>query len=364
MKILEVTLDKIFPYPNNPRTNFDAVSAVAKSIEEFGFTSPIVVDSQMVIVCGHTRFAAAKQLNLKTVPILIADHLSPEKVRAFRIADNKTSEFATWDYDSLVSEIKKLSPSFDLSALGFANDVLDQILSGSDDVLLEGETLPDSVPEMNEETNSVLGKTYSLGRHLVTCGKVDKPLMANLFIASLENAENAKETIENGIKTLCDGGVFYIISPEADSIANFCLCRDMGLEIHQSLLWIDGNTHNMSSAYHMQSSNILYGWKQGIMREWFSDMKQKNIIEYSRSGNGLISISMLIYFIRNSLGRTGLVFSNTDPFGSIVIACEQTNRKAHIAVNTAEECDLIRKRWAEFCYGEGCDWQKLTVGKK
>ena len=97
MQIEMWTLDRVRPYENNPRVNDDAVDAVAASIREFGFAQPIVVDSDSVIIVGHTRLKAAQKLGLERVPVVVASHLTPDQVRAYRIADNRTNELAEWD---------------------------------------------------------------------------------------------------------------------------------------------------------------------------------------------------------------------------------------------------------------------------
>ncbi|MFM7976958.1 MAG: ParB N-terminal domain-containing protein, partial [Pirellula sp.] len=99
MKIDIKPIAEIKPYPNNPRINDDAVDAVASSIKEFGFRQPIVVDTDGVIICGHTRFKAAQKLGLEKVPIHVATDLTPEQIKAYRIADNKSSELADWNFD-------------------------------------------------------------------------------------------------------------------------------------------------------------------------------------------------------------------------------------------------------------------------
>ena len=132
MQIYDKRLDEIKPYENNPRHNDEAVDAVAASIREFGFKVPIVVDSEGVIVAGHTRYKAAKKLGLKTVPCLVADDLTQEQVKAFRLADNKVGEIATWDLDTLKVELDNIG-EIDLSGMGFdlnddkpAEDIIEQ----------------------------------------------------------------------------------------------------------------------------------------------------------------------------------------------------------------------------------------------
>ena len=112
-------IDSIRPYPGNPRINEDAVDAVARSIKEFGFRQPIVVDGEGVIVVGHTRYKAAIKLGLKMVPVHVATDLTPEQVKAYRIADNATNEIAEWDYQLLPIELAGLQEAnFDLGLLG------------------------------------------------------------------------------------------------------------------------------------------------------------------------------------------------------------------------------------------------------
>ena len=116
-KIVEMPIEEIEPYENNPRLNEGSVDYVANSIEEFGFDQPIVVDANMVIIAGHTRWKAAKQLKLKKVPVIIADHLTPEQANAYRLADNKAGEGSLWDFEKLDMELASLS--MDMEKFGF-----------------------------------------------------------------------------------------------------------------------------------------------------------------------------------------------------------------------------------------------------
>lgn len=120
MEIVEVSIDKIKPYENNPRNNDKAVNAVANSIKEFGWQQPIVVDEKGVIIAGHTRFLAAKQLGMDKVPVKYAKGLSEEKVKAFRLADNKTSELSEWDFKKLEEELDQVE-DIDMADFGFAD---------------------------------------------------------------------------------------------------------------------------------------------------------------------------------------------------------------------------------------------------
>lgn len=117
MKIIDVEIARLREYENNPRVNDKAVEKVAASIREFGFKVPIVIDTDNVIVCGHTRLKAAYSLGLDVVPCIVADDLTDEQIKAFRLADNKTGEFAEWDIEKLDEELAALD--FDMSLFGF-----------------------------------------------------------------------------------------------------------------------------------------------------------------------------------------------------------------------------------------------------
>lgn len=120
MEIIEKNIDEIIPYANNPRNNDEAVDKVAASIKEYGFKVPIVIDKENVIVTGHTRLKAAKKLKLDKVPCIMADDLTDAQIKAFRLADNKVSEFSTWDFEKLELELEDLG-EIDMSEFGFEN---------------------------------------------------------------------------------------------------------------------------------------------------------------------------------------------------------------------------------------------------
>jgi len=127
MNVVEIPIDQLKPYKKNARFNENAVPKVAESIKQFGFRNPIIVDKNMSVIAGHTRLSAAKQLNLKKVPCIIADDLTPKQVKAFRLVDNRTSEFATWNYDLLQSELENID--IDLSDFEFSDLTYEDTLS-------------------------------------------------------------------------------------------------------------------------------------------------------------------------------------------------------------------------------------------
>jgi len=168
MKIEMWEIGRVKPYEANPRKNEGAVEAVAKSIEEFGFRVPLVVDAEGVLIAGHTRLKAAEHLGLDKVPVHVAKDLSPEQARALRIADNKLHELSSWDMELLPIEMADLQGvDFDLSLLGFSEDELASMLAPAG---TEGLTDPDEVPEPPDDPVTKRGDLIVLGEHRLLCG--------------------------------------------------------------------------------------------------------------------------------------------------------------------------------------------------
>lgn len=156
MNIIEKNISELKEYENNPRHNDGAVDAVAESIKQFGFKVPIIIDSDGIIIAGHTRLKAAKSLGLKTVPCIIADDLTPEQVKAFRLADNKVGELAEWDFDALEAELFELAEKMDMSAFGF-----DEAIFG-DDYTTDFELPTDDKPQTRTITLSLCEEQYQI----------------------------------------------------------------------------------------------------------------------------------------------------------------------------------------------------------
>lgn len=167
MQIRDIAISELKPYANNPRDNENAIDAVAASINEFGFKVPIVIDSDNVIIAGHTRLKAAQKLGFEKVPCIVAGDLTPEQVKAFRLADNKTAELAEWNIELLNQELEELSTlDFDMDRFGF---------EGFEDES-EIEIIEDEPPEVDEENEPITkrGDIWKLGNHYVMCGDATK----------------------------------------------------------------------------------------------------------------------------------------------------------------------------------------------
>ena len=170
MQVSEIDIGRIVPYARNPRRNDDAVAKVAASIAEFGWRQPIVVDEQMVIVAGHTRYEAARKLGLPTVPIHVASGLSSSQIKAYRLMDNRSHQEAEWDFDLLALELKDLQlEDFDLDLTGFDEAELGRLLASEDDGAFGGGDEYD-IPEPPADPITRPGDLWLLGKHRLLCG--------------------------------------------------------------------------------------------------------------------------------------------------------------------------------------------------
>lgn len=183
MNIIEINIQDLIPYENNPRKNDDAVEPVMNSIREFGFKVPIIIDKDNVIVCGHTRYKAAKQLKLNTIPCIKADDLTEEQIRAFRLADNKVSEIATWDYNALNFELENI--------IDIDMNMFDFDMSGIGDTFGTDFELPDEdKPQTRTITLSLAEEQYQIAMNCI-----DYITDNNLIVHDFDNANKKSNAL-------------------------------------------------------------------------------------------------------------------------------------------------------------------------
>lgn len=395
LKVVNVPLSEITPYENNPRVNEGAVEQLARIIEQFGFRNPAVLNRDKVIIEGHTRLLAVKKLGWETMPCIIATDLTPEQEQALRIADNKIAEIAEWDEDKLKVEIAALQEAgFDLSLLAFGDDELDDLLGG--EAGTHGETEPDAVPETPEIPVSTPGEVYVLGKHLLVCGDSTKPNdvakacahdEADLWLTdppynvdyhgsdgqsirndSMEDTkfrEFLRSAFGMAEKALKPGGAFYIFHADSEGYNFRGACHDVGLKVRECLVWKKNALVLGRQDYQWIHEPCLYGWKDGEAHRWYGDRAQTTVMEYNKPKKNDVHptmkpTEMLCYLLKNSSKKGDTVLDTFGGSGSTLIACEQLGRKCRTMELDPKYGDVIRRRWAEHRYGEGCDWQTKT----
>ena len=384
MQIKLAEISNIKPYENNPRKlSEQAIEKVAMSLKEYGFRQPIVVDKDMVIVAGHTRFRASKKLGLKQVPISVIDNLSEEQINAYRIADNRTAEESEWDNELLKMEIKDLeAKDFKLDLLGFNDEQLNNILFEEK----QGLTDEDEVPEAPEEPISKLGDIWKLGKHKLICGdstkletyeklcgetKVDLYLTDPPYNVSYEGKTKDKLTIQNDKQTddefiqflsqafvsadsvLKMGGSFYIWHSDSEGLNFRLACIEAKWKLRQTLIWSKNSMVMGRQDYHWQHEPCLYGWKEGSSHSWYSDRKQTTIIKYDRPTKSKLHptmkpVGLMEYLVKNSSKQEDIILDSFLGSGSTLIACEKQSRICYGVELDPKYCDVIVKRWENF----------------
>lgn len=218
-----IPIEEITPYENNPRINAEAVPMLAKSINDFGFLVPIVLDKDNVIAAGHTRYLASLELGLTEVPVIKASDLTPKQIKAFRLADNKVAELAGWDFDLLDVEMADLADDFDMEDYGFILDDYDESFDededDGEDIIVEQDRVVRERPEIHEETGIDLmpGDIVHLGLHTLYCGDItDDKGLGHLLggkvpaLAFSEPSRASLGTIGNTIDLLLSYGVVNV----------------------------------------------------------------------------------------------------------------------------------------------------------
>ncbi len=408
-EIIYKNIDELVPYENNPRHNDQGVDALAESIKEFGFKVPIIIDQDGVIVAGHTRLKACKKLGIEEVPCIVADDLTDEQIKAFRLADNKVAELSDWDLDKLKEEIGELD--IDMTKYGFVQiENLDQAIEDIND-LMEKE-IEEVAPTARR------GEIYQLGEHYLMCGDSTDPKdvekltqgnkmdlvvtdppyfidygggvnkerdkITNDNLSGLEIYNFLLKMYENIYNSLKPGGVFYIWHSEFARFDFLKALRDAGLQDKQVLVWVKSTATLSRQDYNWKHEPCLYGWKEGAGHYYNSDftattapttqkpvnqMSEKEKDDYIKELEAYMSdgTTTLLYdkpikseyhpttkpvkLIAEQVSRSSRIGESVmDLFGgsgTTLLACEELNRKCYMMEYEPKYIDIIIQRWEE-----------------
>ena len=375
MNIIEMKIGDIIPYEKNPRKNDEAVKYVAESIKQFGFKVPIVIDKNNVIVAGHTRYKASKKLGLKEVPCIVADDLTEEQIKAYRLADNKVAELAEWDFDLLGAELSDIL-DIDMGDFGFDLSVEEE----------EKEAVEDEFEvELPEEPRTKLGDIYQLGNHRLMCGdstnketvellmngnKADMVMTDPPYNMHYDGAGIIKETVKNvreRIKDIVDFdpetirflaesdvGSLYIFTSKDLIPKYFEIFKDWKFNI---LCWVKTNNPPMTHNVFLPDIEYLLYFHKG-KRVWNNGLKPMDIYRkayFSSRQEGqeevgdvhptMKPLKLLSDKITISSNKNGVVLDLFGGSGSTLIACEQLDRTCYMMELDPKYCDVIIKRW-------------------
>jgi DNA modification methylase len=381
MEIKQLELKDLIPYANNPRKK-QAIDKVASSIKEFGWQQPIVVDEEMVIVVGHTRYQAAQKLGLDKVPVRIATGLTDAQIKAYRLLDNRANQDALWDDDMLKIEVQDIDKmDIDLALTGFDEKELDKLLFVEQDGLTDEDAVPEDV-----EPRVKLGELWQLGNHRLLCGDAtnnndieilfedkkadlyltDPPYNVD-YVGKTKDAlkiQNDKFSDDKFNNFLTDafissatkikaGGSFYIFHADSEGYNFRSACKKANFNTRKCLIWSKNSMVMGRQDYHWQHEPILYGWMEGGSHSWYSDRKQTTILNFARPTKSkehptMKPVDIIEYLIKNSSKQEDIILDTFLGSGSTLIACEKTNRSCYGLELDPKYCDVIIKRWEDF----------------
>ena len=375
MNIEQMKVKDLKPYEKNAKKHDKTqIANVAESIKRFGFAQPLVVDKDNVLIIGHCRLLAAKQLKLREVPVVRMDDLTEEEVKQLRLLDNKLNE-SDWDFDLLMDEVGELDfDGFDLD-WGFKE-------------LEESAVVEDEAPEpvMENPPISKLGDVWLLGNHRIMCGDSTN----EDDVAKLMNGESAdllvtdppynvdyeggtgmkiqndsmsdekfrnflKDAFTNAINSMKAGAAFYIWHADSEGFNFRTACKEVGLQIRQCLIWQKNSMVMGRQDYQWKHEPCLYGWKDGAGHKWNADRKQTTILEFDRPTKSdlhptMKPVNLISYQVRNSSEQGDLVLDLFGGSGSTLMACEQLGRTCYTMEYDPRYADVIVKRWENFTH--------------
>lgn len=392
MHITSRPITSITPYDRNPRRNGDAVDAVARSLTEFGFRQPIVVDCDGVVIVGHTRLLAAQKLGMTEVPVHVADNLTPEQAKAYRIADNQTASIAEWDMELLPLELIELKDlGIDLSLLGWTDQELKDLLAppGTD-----GLVDADDTPAPGKTALTKPGDLWVLGEHRLLCGNstlqvdVDKVMsgQAAALVATdppylvdytgdrpNDSGKDWSATYREVDITDADGffrsvftNVLRVIAPHA---AIYCwhahkrqrliadIWDNLGILDHQQIVWVKPTPVFGRVYWHFRHEPCMMGWKQGSQPVHDSDHEFNSVWEIDWEGKSRIvgnehptqkPVEIFARPMRKHTKRGDICFEPFSGSGSQIIAAEQEGRKCYALELEPVFVEVAVARWEKF----------------
>lgn len=384
-KIVFRNIDVLIPYARNSRTHNDAqVAQIAASIREFGWTNPILIDGENGIIAGHGRVLAARKLNIESVPCIELSGLSEIQRRAYIIADNKLALNSGWDDELLAVEFSELADAgFDSLLTGFTQEEIDGLIP---DQIPEGKTDEDAVPDVKDDTVSVIGDIWILGKHRVMCGdstsidaveKLMNGCLADQLITdppyNVAYVGKTKEAMTIKNDSMSDdefrqflrdafvsadsvmkaGAVFYIWHADSEGYNFRGACKDSGWTVRQCLIWKKQTLVMGRQDYHWKHEPCLYGWKDGAGHLWATDRKQTTILEFDRPSKSTLHptmkpVELIEYQVLNNTKGSDIVLDLFGGSGSTLIACQKTGREARLMELDPKYCDVIVRRWQDY----------------
>ena len=384
MNIKSIETSKLIPATYNPRKDLkpedEEYQKIKRSITEFGFVSPLIINKDMTVIGGHQRLKVLQELGYTSVECVIVD-LDKQKEKALNIALNKIS--GDWDTEKLESLLQELQlEDFDVSLTGFGSDEVDDILSNLVETKEDDFDVDQAINEIEEPVTKV-GDIWILGKHRLMCGDstqkedvmhlmnnqnadmilTDPPYNVDYEGKTQDALKIVNDKMGNNefynflniaFKNLYDftkeGGCIYVFHADTEGLNFRNAFINAGFKLAECLIWVK-NTFVMGRQDHQwKHEPILYGWKEGAAHYFINDRTQSTILEFDKPTRNaehptMKPIDLLVRLIKNSSRENNLILDLFGGSGSTLIAAEQTNRISYLMELDPKYCDVIIKRW-------------------
>ncbi len=384
MNVQKVKIEKLKIAAYNPRKDLkpedEEYQKIKRSINEFGYVAPIIVNKDFTVIGGHQRLKVLKELEYKEIECVIVD-LDKTKEKALNIALNKIS--GEWDNDKLEELLAELKETdIDMDITGFSFDEVDDMLKDITGSKEDDFDIAQALDEI-EEPISKLGDVWILGRHRLMCGNstqkedvlrlmnkqdADMLLTDPPYNVDYEGKTSAALKIENDnmsetefynllvdafmnmFESVKYGGSIYVFHADTEGLNFRKAFKTVGFKLAQCLVWVKNSFVMGRQDYQWRHEPILYGWKEGAGHYFVDNRKQSTVLEFDRPTRNvehptMKPIDLLVYLIKNSSKENDIILDLFGGSGSTLIAAEQVNRKCYMMELDPKYCDVIIKRW-------------------
>lgn len=384
MNIQKIKIESLKPAEYNPRKDLkpedEEYQKIKKSITEFGYVAPVIVNSNMTVIGGHQRLKVLKELGYTEVECVVVD-LDQEKEKALNIALNKIS--GDWDNDKLEELLAELKQTdIDMDITGFSFDEIDEILKDITGSKEDDFDLDQALDEI-EEPISKRGDVWILGKNRLMCGdstqkedvmhlmnsqEADMLLTDPPYNVDYEGKTSEALKIENdnmsetefynflldSFKNMFDsikyGGSAYVFHADTEGLNFRNAFKSCGFKLAQCLVWVKNTFVMGRQDYQWRHEPILYGWKPGAGHYFVDNRKQSTVLEFDKPSRNaehptMKPVDLLVYLIKNSSKENDLILDLFGGSGSTLIAAEQTQRRCYTMELDPKYCDVIIKRW-------------------
>lgn len=386
LKVDYIPIKQLKPYEKNAKIHTpEQIEQIKNSIREFGMNDPIGIwGEENLIVEGHGRLIACKELGFDEVPVIRLDSLTDEQRRAYTLVHNQTTMNTGFDLDVLNEELDNID--IDMSDYGFDIEI--------DDIDEGTEVKEDEAPEVKDgEPKAKLGDIYQLGNHRLMCGDstssddvfklvggntspevdlliTDPPYNVDYTGKTKDALKISNDSMDadtfhdflynafiNAYTTMKDGASFYVWYASKEVVNFSTALADAGLSVKQELIWNKNSLVMGRQDYQWKHEPCLYGWKETDSHHWYGDRKQTTVIDFDRPTKSELHptmkpVGLFDYQIKNSTKKGDNVLDLFGGSGTTIMACEQNGRNAYVMEYDPHYIDVIIERWENFTGGK------------